>query len=201
MAIKNILQFPNSMLAQSADLVVVFDEKIAELSADLRETAKAFNAEGLAATQVGALYRMFVIKDHTTNEYITCINPVITTIQVSPDLDSVEGCLSFPGVYEKVKRHSSIRVSYQDEGGVETDRTLSEVNAVAFQHELDHLNGIVFTAHMGKLQKHLALKKLEKTKRLMKRQSQQIEAMMTKELAKVQEGRKTLHTEVVPATV
>lgn len=198
MAIKPILQYPNRLLAQAAEPITVFDETVAKLSADLRETAKAFAAEGLAATQVGELVRMFVIKDQATNEYITCINPVITAINLVADLDSLEGCLSFPGVNEKIKRHSSIRVTYQDEGGAETSRVLADVNAVAFQHELDHLNGIVFTAHMGQLQKRLALKRLTKVARVTKRRSVEIEQIMTRSL---REYNKTVAVTEEPATV
>ena len=175
MATKEILRFPNNKLMVAADPVEVFDEKMTQLSADLQETAGVYNAEGLAANQVGVLYRVFVIRDN--KEYVTCFNPSI--LGMSTELvDSLEGCLSFPGVNETIKRAESVHVSYQNEGGEEQNRWLSGVAAVAFQHELDHLNGVVFTDHMGKLQKHLAMKKLDKVNRRLNAQTKNVKKML-----------------------
>jgi peptide deformylase len=136
-----------------------------------------YRAEGLAANQVGELVRMFVIRDAVTEEYITCINPEILASKTDL-LDSKEGCLSFPGVNETVKRSEAIHVRYQDEGGQVQEVWFTGVNAVAFQHELDHLNGILFTKHMGKLQKRMALKKLAKVQRHGKRQFKQMQKIL-----------------------
>ena len=197
MSIEAIAYYPDPMLDKAADPVTTFDEKTIELYTKLRDTAKAFNAEGLAATQIHVLYSAFVIKDHGTEDYIFCANPRI--LQRKGELDSTEGCLSFPGVYERVKRSEEIEVSYQDEVGAVVTRWFTGVNAVAFQHELDHLDGIVFLYHMGRLQKHLALKKLEKTRRKTLRQSKAIEAMMRKDLLKFTQKR--LAPEKDPATI
>jgi len=186
MAIKEILHYPHPLLKSQTDPVEVFDKKIAELSADLRETAKVFRAEGLAANQVGALYSMFVIRDHETQEYITCINPKILEAQLDR-VDANEGCLSFPGVLERVKRAYAVRVRYQDEGGAVTERWLSGIHAVAFQHEFDHLNGVLFIDRMGKLQKRLALKRLTKVSRVT---GQRFKNMLYSELRKVELAKK-----------
>ncbi len=160
-----------------ADPVEVFDEKMIELSTNLQETAKAYRAEGLAATQIGVLYRAFVIKDG--DDYITCFNPEVLGMK-SDLLNSKEGCLSFPGVNETVKRADAIEVQYQNEGGQVQKRWLTGVQSVAFQHELDHLNGILFTEHMGKLQKRMALKKLDKVNRRTQIQMKNIQKMLAK---------------------
>lgn len=160
-----------------ASPVETFDEKIVELSGDLQETAKAYRAEGLAANQIGELLRVFVIKDG--EEYITCVNPEVLGMEREV-LNSLEGCLSFPGVNESVKRVESVEVQYQNEGGELQKRWLTGVAAVAFQHELDHLNGILFTEHMGKLQKRMALKKLDKVNRRTKIQMKNIQKMLAK---------------------
>lgn len=193
MTIKEILHYPHPMLSRSTDPVTVFDERISTLSTDLRETAKMFNAEGLAATQAGEAVRMFVIKDGA--DYITCVNPDIFSVKkelTNPN----EGCLSFPGVHESIKRFDAVHVRYQDESGEETVRWLSGVPAVAFQHELDHLNGIVFTAHMGKLQRHMALKRLAKVSKVTKRNAAHFHKLLTQELRKVE-----LAKAAEPATV
>lgn len=186
MAIKEILHYPHPLLKSQTDPVEVFDEKIAALSADLRETAKAFRAEGLAANQVGALYSMFVIRDQETQEYVTCINPQILEAQAE-QVDANEGCLSFPGVLERVKRTDGVRVRYQDEVGAVTERWLSGINAVAFQHELDHLKGVLFIDRMGKLQKRLVLKRLTKVSRVTDRR---FKNMLYRELRKVELAKK-----------
>jgi len=185
MAIKEILHYPNPILKQQTDPVEIFDEGIAQLSADLRDTAKAFRAEGLAANQIGALYSMFVIRDFESQEYITCINPQILAVHTD-QVDSNEGCLSFPGVLERLKRAESVRVTYQDEGGLVTERWLSGITSVAFQHELDHLQGKLFIDRMGNLQKRLALKRLDKVSRTTKRFAKQIQGKLQKELRKIE---------------
>lgn len=176
MTTREILYYPNHTLNKVCVPVETFDETAVALSGDLQETAKAHKAEGLAASQIGELVRVFVIRDG--EEYIACFNPQI--LETKAELvNSVEGCLSFPGVNELVKRAESIRVSYQTESGETQERWLSGVSAVAFQHELDHLNGVLFTAHMGKLQKRMALKKLEKIKRRTKHQMENIQKMLS----------------------
>lgn len=193
MTIKEILHYPHPMLARTTENVTEFNESVSQLSSDLRETAKTFNAEGLAATQVGEAVRMFVMKDG--DDYITCINPVI--VSTKTDLtNSNEGCLSFPGVHESIKRFDAVQVEYQDESGETTRRWLTGVASVAFQHELDHLNGIVFTAHMGKLQKHLAMKRLAKVSKVTKRNAAHFQKLLEKELRKVE-----LAKAAEPATV
>ena len=158
-----------------AEPVDVFDERIVQLSVDLTETAKTHNAEGLAAIQIGVLYKAFVIKDG--DEFITCINPEIldTNLEV---VHSKEGCLSFPGVNEVVRRFAEVHVKYQDETGAEHTRWLSGTPAVAFQHELDHLRGVLFIDLMGKLQKRAALKKLRKVMRRTEHQMENIQKML-----------------------
>lgn len=171
--IRQVLHYPNAMLSKAADDVHVFDEKIVQLAEDLRETANAFKAEGLAATQVGSLYRIFVIREDGSDNYLICINPLIIK-KSTEQVDSTEGCLSFPGVYERVQRSETVDVRFQNTDGSIESRVFTGVNAVAFQHELDHLDGVTFLSHMGKVQKHLATKRLTKIKRKSDRQYKQL---------------------------
>lgn len=175
--IRQILQYPNDALRNRAIEVTEFDESIKQLAADLKETAAAFRAEGLASTQIGEAPRMFVIKDFGTDDYIVCVNPHLVDFSAQ-DLNSAEGCLSFPGVQETITRSDSIAVSYQTETGEVVETAFVGVNAVAFQHELDHLNGVLFIDYMGKLQQRMALKRQAKVKRKRKRQYEQFEKML-----------------------
>ena len=179
MAIREILRYPDNKLLNIAEKVESFDESVVTLAVDLRDTAAGFKAEGLAATQLGEAVRMFVIKDTESDGYLVCVNPEILE-RNSEEISSREGCLSFPGVYQPIKRSTSVRVRFQDENGQVVERWLSGINAAAFQHELDHLDGVLFIDRMGKLQKRLALKRLDKVRRKNARQLKTIEAMLNK---------------------
>lgn len=138
-----------------------FGTELEDLAQDLIDTAKAYQAEGLAANQIGRSESVFVISH--AGDYLVCVNP--NGPLCFGEVNSTEGCLSFPGVSETLKRAESVEVSFFDTKGMEQLMTLTDVAAVAYQHELDHLNGIVFTDRMGPTKKRLALKKLNKVSR------------------------------------
>ena len=111
---------------------------------------------GLSANQVGLNYRMFVMGNNDT-QYI-CWNPQI--LEYSGDLvDKMEGCLSFPNLFFKVKRCEQIKVRYLNEYGLSVTSNLSDIWSHCFQHELDHLDGVLFTHKISKLKLDMALKK------------------------------------------
>ena len=111
---------------------------------------------GLSSNQVGLNYRMFVMGD-TDTQYI-CWNPQI--LEYSRNLvEKMEGCLSFPNLFFKVKRSEHIKVRYLNEYGLQIIRNLSDTWSHCFQHELDHLDGILFTHKISKLKLEMALKK------------------------------------------
>jgi peptide deformylase len=140
-------------------------ENIKELAARLHSTRRASHAVGLAANQVGIKARMFVMADSTLE--FTCINPEI--IEASEDVvDYEEGCLSFPYLHLKIKRPATVKVKYLDEDLQEKEQEFKGVLARCFQHELDHLNGVVFTEKVSKLVKIMAEKKIAKKKRFKK---------------------------------
>ena len=117
---------------------------------------------GLSANQVGLNHRMFVMGDKDIQQI--CWNPHI--IEYSGDLvEKTEGCLSFPNLFLKIKRSEQIKVRYINEYGLRTTRELSDTWSHCFQHELDHLNGILFTHKISKLKLDMALKKRHKMKR------------------------------------
>lgn len=157
-------------------MVGLIDEKVLSVCTDLVDTARAFKSEGLAAPQIGENLRIFVIKKPHSDEYRICINP---RWQPGPETALMtEGCMSFPGVLAKVQRSVDGNAGYLDETATVQEMPLTGIEAVAFQHELDHLDGILFTERMGKLQKRLAMKRFAKVQRNLKRQRKQLEEMM-----------------------
>lgn len=121
---------------------------------------------GLAATQCGVRKRLFVVDTDPMNRYAfrgAFGNPQI--IHGSGEVRSVEGCLSFPGVSLPVKRYESVQVQYWDP--IEDkyhERELTGLPAIVFQHELDHLRGVVLIDHVGKMRRRMALEKMRKNK-------------------------------------
>ncbi len=102
---------------------------------------------GLAAPQVGISKRMFILGGQYV-QWRVCFNPEIVKLKDKKTSTLAEGCLSYPGLLVPVKRPNTIKVRYQDESGKTLKRTLRSLDARAFQHELDHLNGIVIKDHM-----------------------------------------------------
>jgi len=129
------------------------------LAGCLKATMKAYGGIGLAANQCGIKARVFVIGNE--DDVMVCFNPKIISRSEKNNLGN-EGCLSFPGMYLKINRNESITVEYCDETGMMKTDTFSGLTARCFQHELDHLNGIKFTKHVGKTSYIVAKKKQEK---------------------------------------
>lgn len=111
-----------------------------QLAKDLTETMLHYNGIGLAANQVGLPYRVFVIK---SNPIIACFNPKIVSIN-GEHVDLEEGCLTFPNYYVKIRRPKQIRVRYTQPNGNIVTHIYEGMTARIFQHEMDHLDGILF---------------------------------------------------------
>lgn len=129
-----------------------------ELAKNLIATMNHYNGLGLAANQCGLPYRVFVMKG---NPNYVCFNPKI----VSPSEELIildEACLSFPGVVTKVKRPKHIRVRFTTPNGQTTTKTFTGMTARVFQHELDHLDGIVFYDRANRYHRERALKNRHK---------------------------------------
>jgi peptide deformylase len=139
------------------------DDSIKEILDSMVETMRNISGVGLAAPQVGINLKMFVME---AEEGIIrkIINPEF--IQYSEiQIDHEEGCLSVPGIYKKVKRPESISVKYLNEDGKEIEEELDESWARVFQHEYDHLEGILFVDKIAPVAKRLVSKKLLKMKK------------------------------------
>lgn len=120
------------------------------------------NGIGFAANQMGLLYRVFAMQ--IDSEVRFYYNPEILT-KSDEEVVIEEGCLSFPGLYFKVKRAKQVMVRYQDSTGVFHEETMDGITARCFQHELDHLDGVCFTDRVSKLTLDMAKKKRDKRER------------------------------------
>ena len=142
------------------------DEKIElkEFVDNMFETMKKYGGIGLSANQVGKPYRMFVMGDLpniSKGKKWVCINPKITN--VTQDLIRYkEGCLTFPFLFLDIERPQDISVEYLDENLEKKEEHMTGIVARCFQHEFDHMQGIVFTEHVSKLKLDMAMKKRDK---------------------------------------
>ncbi len=164
MALLPILRFPNERLRTVAKPVTVFDAALRQLVADMAETMYEAPGIGLAATQVNVHQRVVVIDvSEDQNALQVLINPVIESVNGMQTYE--EGCLSVPGIYDKVDRPSDVRVRYQDLDGNERMLETDGLLAICIQHEIDHLNGKVFVDHLSQLKQQRIRSKLVKQSR------------------------------------
>ncbi|MDP6974244.1 MAG: peptide deformylase [Gammaproteobacteria bacterium] len=161
-----ILEYPDKRLRTVAKPVEKINDTINKLIKDMFDTMYNAPGIGLAATQVNSHQRIIVVDvSENQNEPISLINPEI--IDKSGEIESEEGCLSVPSYYENVKRASNIRIKSIDKNGNSIQTNASGVLAICIQHEIDHLDGILFVDHLSKLkQKRLKKKAQKKSKQL-----------------------------------
>jgi peptide deformylase len=163
MAIRTILHYPDPRLRERAKPVTEVTPAIRELVSDMAETMYAAPGVGLAATQIGEPHRIFVIDiagDDEPSQFRAFINPEI--VARDGELVWEEGCLSFPGVVEEIDRASKVRVRAMDEHGKIFELDADGLLAVAVQHELDHLDGVLMIDRMGALKKRMVDRKMKK---------------------------------------
>ncbi len=176
----DIFTFPAPVLKKIALPVTEFNDELKELVKNMYYTMYMAPGIGLAAPQVGKSIRLFVLDVDFDAETLTdsngdeekelsnfnpqvFINPEI--IEFDGETIYQEGCLSLPGIYEDVKRHKLIKLKYQDLEGKEHVLEADELLSICIQHELDHLNGIVFIDYLSGLKKEFYRKKLLKLKK------------------------------------
>ena len=171
MTLKKIITVPNPFLRKKAVSVIKITNEIKQLLNDMLETMYDAKGIGLAATQVEDDRRLIVMdcgknnlkKDDSHNEEfipnpIKMINPKLVSISDKLS-EREEGCLSIPGYYGKVKRPNLIEVSYLDENNIKKTIKADGLLAACIQHEIDHLDGILFVDYLSKLKKEIILKK------------------------------------------
>lgn len=165
MAILPIRHYPDPVLKQTCEPIGEITEEIRTLAKDMAETMYAAPGVGLAAPQVGISRNLIVLDcaPKGESELIVAINPEI--IGGEGESFEEEGCLSVPGFYSRIERSARVKVRYLDLEGQSVEREADGLLAIAFQHEIDHLHGILFVDHLSPLKKGMFRKKYQKIQR------------------------------------
>ncbi|MDD2308012.1 MAG: peptide deformylase [Desulfuromonadaceae bacterium] len=161
--IRTILTYPNSELKKKSAPITIITDPIRQLVHDMAETMYAAPGVGLAAPQIGAHQRVVVIDISGKNEppdLIVAINPVI--VHAEGEAYEEEGCLSVPDYAANVRRYARVIVKALDLEGIERTWKAEDLLAIAFQHEIDHLEGILFVDHLSALKRELFQRKARK---------------------------------------
>lgn len=167
MALREIFQIPATVLRQKALALESVDDGTRALIADMFETMYAAPGIGLAAPQIGISRRVIVLdpaRQDEPNQPIAMINPEIVRFGEAVRVHE-EGCLSIPDVYAEVERPASLTVRFIDEHGTLRERDYEGLAATIIQHEIDHLNGVLFVDHLSRLRRELLIKKFYKARR------------------------------------
>ncbi len=164
MAILAILRYPDPRLHKVAKTVAVVDDEIRKLAKNMAETMYAAPGVGLAATQVDVHKQLIVIDlSETRDQLLVLINPQILESRGKSDCE--EGCLSVPGIFEKVARAEWVKVRALDVNGKSFTIEATGMLSVCIQHEIDHLKGRVFVEYLSRLKRNRILSKLKKQQR------------------------------------
>jgi len=162
--VRKILKYGEPILERAAEPVTEFDSaELTDLIADMWETMYASKGVGLAAPQIGVAKRISVIENSVgedESKKVVIINPEIASKEGSQTGE--EGCLSIPGFREPLTRANKVTVRAQNEKGEAIELEGDELLARAFQHEIDHLNGVLFIAHLSALKRDIIRRKIKK---------------------------------------
>jgi len=163
MSVLKVLQIPNPLLRNKTKSVQKVDNTIRKLMDDLKETCDFEEGAGLAATQVGSSHSVIVVMCDNENPDMCyyMANPSITW-RSNEIINSEEGCLSVPGVRHTVKRNAEIKVSYLDYNNELRTGHFKGKMSRCIQHEVDHLNGILYIDHLSPLKRNMVMKKYNK---------------------------------------
>ena len=167
MAKKQILTIPDPLLRKVSEPVTSVNTEVKKLMDDMLETMYAAPGIGLAAVQVGVLKRIIVIdlsKNGQKKTPLFIVNPQIT-FKSEEIISYEEGCLSIPNQFAEVKRPSSCKVNFLDYNGKKREINADGLLATCIQHEVDHLNGVLFIDHLSKLKKDIIIKKTKKQRK------------------------------------
>lgn len=161
MSVRKVCVYPDPVLREPTEEVTSFDEELKSLADEMLETMYASDGIGLAGPQVGISKKIAVI-EYKGEKYVL-INPVIFEREGAIIVE--EGCLSFPGIYEKVEAPELIKVEYQDVNGDHFEKDVEGFLACVFSHEIDHLNGKLLIDRVSPLKRQFLKKKLAKQAR------------------------------------
>ena len=161
--IHEIVKYPDPVLAKRGEQVTVFDDKLKTLVEEMFESMYAAQGIGLAAPQIGLSQRLTVIDTSfkkNPEDRIVLINPEI--VEREGQQYEEEGCLSLPDIRDKVKRAAKVKVRAQNADGEWFEIEGEELLSRAFQHEIDHLDGILFIDRLSRLKKDLTIRRIKK---------------------------------------
>jgi peptide deformylase len=173
MAIKPILTAPDPRLKKKSLPVASVDDEVRQLMDDMLETMYAAPGIGLAAPQVDVLKRVIVLdidREDTKTGPLLMANPEIVEAS-DEDATYEEGCLSLPEHYSDVVRPAKVTVRYLDRDNVQKEMACEGLLATCVQHEIDHLDGILFVDHISSLKRNMILRKLLKTRKEKEREA------------------------------
>ena len=167
MAVLPIITIPDPVLRKEAAAVERVDAELLKLAGDMLTTMYDAPGIGLAAPQVGILRRLIVMdpsRDEEPKQPLIMVNPVI--IERGNEMrEHEEGCLSIPEFTAEIERPATTRVVYIDESGKTQEKTLEGIWSTLVQHEIDHLNGVLFIDYLSRLKRDMIVKKFTKQKR------------------------------------
>jgi peptide deformylase len=161
--IYEIVKYPDPVLAKKGEPITVFDDKLKTLVDDMFESMYEAQGIGLAAPQIGISQRLAIIDTSfrkKPEDKIVLINPEI--IEREGSQYEEEGCLSLPDIRDKVKRAAKVKVRAQDANGKWFEMEGEELLSRAFQHEIDHLDGVLFIDRISRLKKDLTVRRIKK---------------------------------------
>ncbi|HEY2676985.1 MAG TPA: peptide deformylase [Steroidobacteraceae bacterium] len=159
-----ILEYPDPRLRKKAEVVAAVDDALRQLIANMLETMYIKNGVGLAATQVDVHKRLIVLDvSEGRDTPLVLINPEI--LSAEGEGPGEEGCLSLPGIYDKLTRATKIRVRALNRDGQSFEMDAEGLLAVCIQHEIDHLEGKLFVDYLSELKRQLIRRRLEKERR------------------------------------
>ncbi len=166
MAVLEILKYPNSLLKKRSNEVDRIDDGVKRLIRDMTETMYQANGIGLAACQVGVSRRVIVVDVSPIDpekEFFAMVNPEV--ISEEGEIEHEEGCLSVPDCLEKLKRKEKVLVRGFSPAGKEIEISAEGILAIAIQHEIDHVNGVLILDRISRLKREIYRNKLKKERR------------------------------------
>lgn len=161
MSIRKVCVYPDPVLREPTEKIVLFDEELKVIIEDLWDTMYTADGIGLAAPQIGVAKKIIVIDSHS--EKIVLINPEI--LEKEGSVINEEGCLSFPGIFEKVDSPEKLRVKFDDATGASHEVYVEGFLACVFSHEIDHLNGKLLIDRVSPLKRQFLKKRIAKESR------------------------------------
>lgn len=167
MAVLPIITIPDAVLRKNAAQIERVDATLLKLAEDMLATMYDAPGIGLAAPQVGILSRLIVMdpsRDEEPKQPLIMVNPVILELGTEMRTHE-EGCLSIPDFTAEIERPAMTRVSYIDTEGKQQEKTLEGIWSTLVQHEIDHLNGVLFIDYLSRLKRDMIVKKFTKQKR------------------------------------